>query len=128
VIAGYKRAIARILNSKKQSRFFDQGELDAMNAILDGSVSDEVLKKMGTLSPNTNGLMRAVSGVAAFIEPSSLMVSATGLVSKFASDAGIRMQLNDLDRLLATGQTPTRFAPTRAAPALGGAQQLRQEQ
>lgn len=128
VIAGYKRAIARILKSKKQRRFFDKGELDAMNAILDGSISDEVLKKMGTLSPNTNGLMRAVSGVAAFIEPSSLMVSATGLVSKFASDAGVRMQLNDLDRLLATGQTPTRFAPTRVAPVLGGAQQLRQDQ
>lgn len=128
IISGYKRAIANILKSKKQSAFFDKGELDAMGSILDGTVSDDVLKKLGTLSPNTNGLMRAISGVAAFIEPSSLAVSATGLVSKFASDAGIKMQLSDLDRLLATGQTPTRFAPTRIAPALGGAQQLRQEQ
>lgn len=127
-IAGYRRAIGRILKSKKQSAFFDEGELDAMRAILDNSVSDEVLKKLGTLSPNANGLQRAISGVAAFIEPSTLAISGVGLVSKFASDAGVKMQLNDLDRLLATGQTPTRFAPTRVAPALGGAQQLRQEQ
>ena len=76
--------------------------------------------------PNANGLQRAISGVAAFIEPSTLAISGVGLVSKFASDAGVKRQLNDLDRLLATGQTPTRFAPTRVAPALGGAQQPRQ--
>lgn len=127
IISGYRRAIAKIVNSPKQSRFFDEGELSAMRAILDGTVSADVLKKMGTLSPNTNGLMRTVSGVAAFIEPSSLIVSATGLLSKFASDAGVKMQLNDLDRLLATGQTPTRFTPTRIAPALGASQQVRQE-
>ena len=50
VIAGYRRMIGRILKNKKQSAFFDGGELDAMRAILDNSVSDEVLKKLGTLS------------------------------------------------------------------------------
>ena len=128
VISGYRRAVARIINSPKQSRFFDEGELSAMRAMLDGTISSDVLKKMGTLSPNTNGLMRAVSGVAAFIEPSTLAVSATGLISKFASDSGIKMQLADLDRLLATGQTPTRFTPTRAAPVIGASQQALQEQ
>jgi hypothetical protein len=127
VISGYRRAIARIVNNPKQSKFFDEGELGAMRAILDGTISSDVLKKMGTLSPNTNGLMRTVSGVAAFIEPSSLIVSATGLISKFASDSGVKMQLDDLDRLLATGQTPTRFTPTRVAPALGASQQVQQE-
>ena len=38
------------------------------------------------------------------------------------------MQLRDLERLLATGQEPMRFRPTRVAPALGAAQELRQEQ
>jgi hypothetical protein len=128
IVAGYKRAIGNILKSKKQSKFFDDGELDAMRAILDGTVSDDVLKKLGTFSPNTNGLMRAITGVAAFIEPTSLVVGATGLVSKFASDVGVRMQLSDLDRLLATGQTPARFRPTRVAPVLGATQELRQEQ
>lgn len=128
IVAGYKRAIGNILKSKKQSKFFDDGELDAMRAILDGTVADDVLKKLGTFSPNTNGLMRAITGVAAFIEPTSLAVGATGLVSKFASDMGIRMQLSDLDRLLATGQTPARFRPTRVAPVLGATQELRQEQ
>ncbi len=128
VISGYRRAVARIINSPKQSRFFDEGELSAMRAMLDGTISSDVLKKMGTLSPNANGLMRAVSGIAAFIEPSTLAVSATGLISKFASDAGMKMQLADLDRLLATGQTPTRFTPTRVAPALGASQQALQEE
>ena len=128
VIAGYRRAVGAILKNKKQRNFFDKSELDAMNAILDGTVSDDVLKRLGTLSPTTNGLQRSIAGVAAFIEPATLAISGLGLLSKFASDAGVRMQLRDLDRLLATGQEPMRFRPTRVAPALGAAQELRQEQ
>tara|TARA_B100002019_G_scaffold202596_1_gene175627 strand:+ start:13404 stop:15029 length:1626 start_codon:yes stop_codon:yes gene_type:complete len=128
VIAGYRRAVGRILNNKKQRNFFDKSELDAMSAILDGTVSDDVLKRLGTLSPTTNGLQRSIAGVAAFIEPTTLAISGLGLVSKFASDTGVKMQLRDLDRLLATGQAPMRFRPTRVAPALGAAQDFRQEQ
>jgi hypothetical protein len=128
VIAGYRRAVGAILKNKKQRNFFDKSELDAMNAILDGTVSDDVLKRLGALSPTTNGLQRSIAGVAAFIEPATLAISGLGLLSKFASDVGVRMQLRDLDRLLATGQEPMRFRPTRVAPALGAAQELRQEQ
>ena len=128
VISGYRRAVSSILKNKKQRNFFDKSELDSMRAILDGTVSDDVLKRLGTLSPTTNGLQRSIAGVAAFIEPATLAISGLGLISKFASDAGVRMQLRDLDRLLATGQAPMRFRPTRVAPALGAAQELRQEQ
>ena len=87
VIAGYRRAVGAILKNKKQRNFFDKSELDAMNAILDGTVSDDVLKRLGTLSPTTNGLQRSIAGVAAFIEPATLAISGLGLLSKFASDA-----------------------------------------
>jgi len=119
ILNKYKQAINKIINSKRDSAYFDEGELNAMKAIVSGGISDDILRKIGGLSPTGDRMRSAIFGVAAIMEPMTLTLSAAGLGGKFFSDSAIKSQLADLDRLLSTGATPTRITPPMAPRALG---------
>lgn len=127
ILNKYKQAINKIIDSPKNSAYFDDGELEAMRQIVNGTITDDVLRSIGKLSPTSNGLNMTISGVAAYLEPTSLAISGTGLLSKFASDQAIKMQLADLQRMLASGAQPTRVgAPV--TPRVMGLTAMEQEQ
>jgi hypothetical protein len=127
ILNKYKQAINKIIDSPKNSAYFDDGELEAMKQIVNGKITDDVLRSLGKLSPTSNGLNMTISGVAAYLEPTSLVISGTGLLSKFASDQAIKMQLADLQRMLASGAQPTRVgAPV--TPRVMGLTAMEQEQ
>jgi len=120
ILNKYKQAILKIMKNKKERSYFDQGELEAMEAIVRGDISSDLLRQVGKLSPSGNGLMFSINAVGAYLEPSFLGVSALGLGSKFASDRLIRSQLKDLERYLTTGQTVTKVNQPPLTPRLPG--------
>lgn len=111
ILNKYKQAIVKIMKSKKERSYFDEGELKAMEAIVQGNVTSDMLRRVGKLSPSGNGLMLSISAVGALIDPKLLALSATGMGSKFASDNAIKGQLKDLERYLTTGQAPSKIKP-----------------
>ena len=120
ILNKYKQAINKILNSKKDSSYFDKGELDAMKAIVMRDIPSDVLRNVGKLSPTGNGLMLHVGAAAAFIDPNYLAISAAGLMSKTVSDRLIKRQINDLEKFLVTGQKNTQFPLQFSNPAVAG--------
>tara|TARA_R100001463_G_scaffold33471_3_gene74207 strand:- start:470 stop:2086 length:1617 start_codon:yes stop_codon:yes gene_type:complete len=120
ILNKYKQAINKILRNKKDSSYFDKGELDAMKAIVMGDVPSDILRNVGKLSPNGNGLMLHIGAAAAFVDPSYLAISAAGLLSKATSDRLIKRQIIDLEKFLVTGQKPTKLPLQFSNPAVAG--------
>lgn len=120
ILNKYKQAINKILKNKKDSSYFDKGELDAMKAIVMGDIPSDVLRSVGKFSPTTGGLFAYIGAAAAFVDPSYLAISAAGLLSKATSDRLIKRQIIDLEKFLVSGQKPTKFPLQFSNPAVAG--------
>lgn len=109
----YKQAVTSIINNPKQAKYFSAEELNAMRGFIRGTLPENVLRRVGKLSPSGNGLMMALNLGAAAIDPTMLAVTAVGAGSKEAAD---RMAQRGFDGLI---DNVTGYAAPRA-PALSG--------
>lgn len=100
----YRRAVNRILNSERNSKWFSPEELQIMQQFIQGDASANLLRRIGKLSPSGNGLMLALNmfGSATFGAP-ALAVGAAGAAAKHAADRGIRDGAEGLMTRMATG-------------------------
>lgn len=85
----YRQAVKNILKSEKQAKFFTPEEIGLMRGFVRGSFSENLLRKVGKLSPNGNGLMmtlHAVGGVAS--QGATIPLAIAGAGAKSLADRG----------------------------------------
>ena len=116
LINKYRQAINSIVNNPKQARFFSEEELDFMVRFVRGDVEENLLRLIGRLSPNANGLMTAVNVGAVAYNPSLLPVSVAGFAGKSAGEARSKQLVEQIQELVATGAS-SKDAPSIASDA-----------
>lgn len=87
ILNKYKQAVVKIVNNPKKAKWFDGEQLAAMQKIIDGSVSEGILRRVGKVSPSGNGLMMMLNLLgASSMGPGFLAVSAVGAGAKELAD------------------------------------------
>ena len=106
LINKYRQAISSIINNPKQARFFSEEELNFMTRFVRGDVEENLLRLIGRLSPNANGLMAVINVGAVAYNPGLLTGSVAGFASKSAGEARSKQLLEQMQKLVATGASP----------------------
>lgn len=119
----YARVFKNILNNKTKSRMFTDEQLGFMKSAIDTSAGDDVLRKLGKLSPDGNGLMLALNIIGGSIDPTLFAVGGAGAAAKAVSDRKMAGKIDDILGV-AAGQPvkPPQTTPTQVptAAAVGG--------
>ena len=98
VMNKYKQAVTSIINNPRQAKWFHPSEIDMMRAFVRGTMSENVMRRVGKLAPGGNGLMLALNLGAAAVEPSMLAVTAGATASKALADRKTIKGAEDLMR------------------------------
>ena len=106
VVNNYRRAVANILNSKKNSKYFLDEEKQVMEQFVKGNFSENTLRLIGKLSPSGNGLMAALNIGAVAYNPLMVGVTGAGLISKSGAERSALRSVEMLKNMLATGAAP----------------------
>ena len=91
-----------------------------MDNFVRGDIGENVLRRIGKLSPNGNGLMQALNLAAVAVDPTAIAGSAAATFAKDAADRSAMRGADSLQDMVATGQAPA-AAPTTAAGIPAGA-------
>lgn len=116
ILNKYRQAVTAIINNEKKARFFTGEEIDLMRSFVRGNVSENVLRRIGKLSPNGNGLMMAlhvIGGVAS--QGASLPLMAVGAGAKSAADRRV-MQGAELVKDVVSGYRGVPQSPQLSLP------------
>jgi hypothetical protein len=111
-----RQSINRILNNPAQLRSFTPQERALMQQIVDpNSTRQDVMRRLGKMSPQGNGLMLWLGIVGSLHDPTGITpaVSVLGAASKLASEGTTRGRVDDLQQLVQTG----RIVPSPLADA-----------
>lgn len=125
ILNKYKQAVTAIVNDPKRARWFNEAELATMQKVIDGSLTESALRRIGKLSPGGNGLMSMLSllGTATAGSP-FLAVPAVGVAAKMGADRSGRVGVDALmDQITgAPAKQPAKVPLPIAGPAgyLGG--------
>ena len=120
ILNKYRQAVTGILSNQKQAKFFSQEEIAVMDNFVRGDIGENVLRRIGKLSPNGNGLMQALNLAAVAVDPTAIAGSAAATFAKDAADRSAMRGADSLQDMVATGQAPA-AAPTTAAGIPAGA-------
>jgi len=106
VVNKYRQAISSIINSKRESKYFSEDEINTMRRFVRGDVSENGLRLIGKLSPTGNGLMQALNIAAIVHDPAFVVGSIGGIAAKMKSEKVAKKSLDDITKMVATGMTP----------------------
>ena len=119
----YARVFKNILNNPNKSRNFSGEQLAFMQKAIDTNIGDDMLRKLGKLSPDGNGLMLALNVIGGSIDPKLWAVGGLGGAAKALSDRAMGNKVDDVLSIAAgapvriPGSTPSNFP---GAAAIGG--------
>lgn len=97
----YAKVFEKILSSEKQRRMFTPEMLEFMERAVSAPVSERVLRKLGKLSPDGNGLMLALSVIGGSVEPATIGAFGAGAAAKLKTDRAMMSRADDMMRLAA---------------------------
>lgn len=103
IVNKYRQALTKIVTDKNKSRAFDEQELQLMKSIIDGKTSDNVLRLVGKLSPNGNGLMTFLNLAAVSTNPAFLAITGTAMGAKRLADRRGQKGIEELRELVSSG-------------------------
>ena len=93
ILNKYRQAVTAIVNNPKQAKWFSEEEKAVMQRLIDGNLTENVLRRIGKLAPTGNGLMLALNllGGAQF-GAGGLAVTAGATAAKAIADqSGARL-------------------------------------
>ncbi len=96
VLNSYRKVATRIINDPKQAKWFDDEEKAALQKIIDGGVGEDILRRIGKLSPSGNGLMLMLNVMATGYNPLFLGVGALGAGAKALADRSASGNVDNL--------------------------------
>jgi hypothetical protein len=113
-----KQALNKILKNDKESAWFRQETLDLMESVVLGSTGRDVLRRIGKLSPNGNGLMLSLGILQAQLNPMMAGVSALGAVAKGLADGTVKRGGRDILEEISGAALRRPVATMNAAPLI----------
>lgn len=120
ILNKYRQAVTSIINDPKRAKWFTADEVDLMRNFVHGSASENILRRVGKLSPSGNGLMLALNLGAVAADPSAIAITAGATAAKASAD---RMAARGKDTILDAVSGYVRPAnpmlPRRAPAAVG---------
>jgi len=119
ILNKYKQAITSILTNPNKAKWFNDAEKAQMEALVRGNTTENVMRQIGKLSPNGNGLMQALNLGAVAMNPAMLVVSAGSTAAKAIADNSGRRAVQGL--LNTVSGVPLR--PAVQVPFIAGAPQ-----
>lgn len=114
----FGRVFRDILNNDTKRRMFAPEAIKAMEAAIQPGREQELLRKLGKLSPDGNGLMLMLNTIGYHIDPSLLGMGAVGAGAKIAAD---RKQAKAVDDILGIVAGAPPAVPGAASTAVQGA-------
>jgi len=106
VVNNYRAAVKNILNSKRDSKYFLDGELEVMEQFVKGNLSENTMRLIGKLSPSGNGLMQALNIGAIAYNPSMVAVTGAGMAAKAGAERSAIKSVEAIKDMIATGVSP----------------------
>jgi len=107
IVNKYRQAIKSILTQPKKKAQFDPQELEVMEAMVRGSLPENVLRQVGKLSPTGGGLSQYLNLGAVVYNPAMAGFTAAGFGAKALADKRAVNAVDDVRRMLATGTVPS---------------------
>lgn len=123
-----RQEIRKIYQNPKKVAGFDEAERKMMRAVIEGDGLQNVLRNIGKLSPQGNGMMAALGIGSTAANPVLAPVWISAMGAKHLAQKGIKNKFDDLDELVRSGadnappmknitppKTPVPGGPTPAA-------------
>lgn len=107
----YRQAVSNIINNPRQAKYFSKEEIDFMRKFVRGDLSENIMRTIGKLSPNSSGLMMALNVGAGVANPALLGASVAGELAKRGAEAATMRRAESIKDMLATGQVPKTSTP-----------------
>lgn len=107
IVNKYRQALKSILTQPKKKAQFDPQELEIMEAMVRGSLPENVLRLISKLSPTGGGLSQFLNLGAVMYNPAMVGFSAAGVGAKALADKRAVNAVDDVKRMLATGKAPS---------------------
>jgi hypothetical protein len=119
-INGYKQAVKNILNNPNKRGQFDKDEIEIMEQLVAGNLSENTLRLLGKLSPSGNGLMIALNVGAIALNPAFLTATLAGYGAQKAGSALMQRNLNKVrDTIMQNAKPNTKITDQELRLALG---------
>lgn len=119
-INGYKQAVKNILNNPNKRGQFDKDEIEIMEQLVAGNLSENTLRLLGKLSPSGNGLMIALNVGAIALNPAFLTATIAGYGAQKAGSALMQRNLNKVrDTIMQNAKPNTKITDQELRLALG---------
>ncbi len=119
ILNKYRQAVTRIITNEDEARFFSPEEIMVMERFVEGDMAENVMRRIGKLSPGGNGLMTALNVYAASVDPSMLAITAAATAAKSGADtSAMRGSERILDAV--AGFTPRPGVPLQVPAIVGG--------
>ena len=119
-INGYKQAVKNILNNPNKRGQFDKDEIEIMEQLVAGNLSENMLRLLVKLSPSGNGLMIALNVGAIALNPAFLTATIAGYGAQKAGSALMQRNLNKVrDTIMQNAKPNTKITDQEIRLALG---------
>jgi len=102
----YRQAVSNIINNPRQAKYFSQEEVDFMRNFVQGKPTENMMRLIGKLSPDSSGLMAFLNLGAVATNPAMIGASMGGALAKRAAEASAMRGAESIKDMLATGQVP----------------------
>jgi hypothetical protein len=103
ILNKYRQAVTSIINNPKTAKWFSAEEIDVMRKFVEGSTTQNLLRRVGKLSPSGNGLMMALNLGAVSANPAMLGVTALASGAKAISDSATERGVQGLIGMVGGG-------------------------
>lgn len=107
ILNKYRQAVTSIITNPKEARWFSPDEIAIMERFVMGSDAENVLRRIGKLSPGGNGLMTALNVYAAAVRPELLAITGAATGAKIAADKSAMRGSEAILDTVSTGAIPT---------------------
>lgn len=124
-----RQEIRKLYQNPKKIRGFDEAERAAMRQVIEGGPVQNILRQIGKLSPQGNGLMASIGIGSTAAQPLLAPVWLGGMAAKHMAEKGIKGKFDQLDDLVRgkasqnalAGASPPQAPASTSVNALSGA-------
>lgn len=121
ILNKYKQAVTAIVTNPKKAKWFSAEETAAMEKFIEGSLPENILRRIGKLAPGGNGLMLALNLVAGSVNPGFLVATAAAQGAKSLADRSGQKGAEALQGLVSGAPVVAPVRNLGPASRLGGA-------